>query len=118
MSVLESVGCACKNGSTRPSRLTSTPGRIRERPASASAALPCAGNLAAASFATAIGLSNVRGWQAPAPIYSEDLHMSGLLAQRRGRLASLIASPPVPPALLAVRRPRRLRAIHRGGLAM
>src|SRR5689334_14475392 len=57
-------------------------------------------------------------WQAPTPIYSEDLHMSGFLAQRHDRLGSLIASPLVPPALLAIRRPRRLRAINRGGLAM
>jgi non-heme chloroperoxidase len=46
------------------------------------------------------------------------LHTSGFLAQRHGWLRSLIASPLVPPALLAIRRRRRLRRINRGGLAM
>ena len=36
-------------------------------------------------------LSNVRGWQARTPIYSEDSHMSGFLAQRRRRMESLMA---------------------------
>jgi non-heme chloroperoxidase len=44
--------------------------------------------------------------------------MSGFLAQHCRRLGSLIASPLVPPALLAIRRRRRLRTINRGGLAM